>query len=54
MATVYLKPDYTFFGIGDVGATCKDVEQSIQEVKKCSKKNTLLNLLKKMGMILFI
>lgn len=53
MATNYLKPDYIFVAVGDIGGACKDVEQTIQQVNKFDKKKTLLNLLKEMGMILF-
>lgn len=51
MATYYLKPDYIFVAVGEIGGACKDVVQTIMEVGKFEKKSALLNLLKEMGMI---
>lgn len=53
MATNYLKPDYLFVAVGEIGGACKDVFQIIKEVKKFDKKKALFNLLKEMGMISF-
>jgi len=53
MATDYLKPDYLFVAVGEIGGACKDVIQILKEVKKFDKKKALLNLLKEMGTILF-
>lgn len=50
MATSYLKPDYLFVSVGEIGGACKDVVQTVIEVPKFQKKGTLLNLLKDMSM----
>jgi len=49
LATTYLKPDYIFVAVGEIGGACKDVVQTVIEVTKFKKKNALLNLLKEMG-----
>lgn len=49
MATTYLKPDYIFVAVGEIGGACKDVVQTVQEVKKFDKKKILFNLVKEMG-----
>lgn len=54
MAKSYLKPDYIFVAVGEIGGACKDVVQTILQVGKFNKKETLLNLLKEMGMILYL
>lgn len=53
-ATSYLKPNYLFVTMEDVGGMFKDVEQTIQKVNKFNKKMILVNLLKEIGMILFV
>lgn len=52
MATSYLKPDYIFVAVGEIGGACKDVVQTVVEVTKYGKKEALLNFLKDMGMML--
>lgn len=54
MATSYLKSDYIFVAVGEIGGACKDVVQTVLKVTKFEKKTTLLNLLKDMGMFLFM
>lgn len=54
MATSYLKPNYIFVTLDDVEGMFKDVEQTIRKVNKFNKKMTLVNLLKDIGMILFV
>ncbi|XP_027851173.2 ATP-dependent RNA helicase vasa-like [Aphis gossypii] len=58
MATTYLKPDYIFVAVGEIGGACKDVVQTVMEVTKFKKKNTLLDEIKKMencqGTIVFV
>ncbi|KAF0767928.1 ATP-dependent RNA helicase vasa-like [Aphis craccivora] len=58
MATTYLKPDYIFVAVGEIGGACKDVVQTVIEVTKFKKKNTLLDEIKKMencqGTIVFV
>lgn len=54
MATSYLKPDYIFVAVGEIGGACKDVMQTVVKVPKFEKKSTLLNLLRDMGMFLFV
>lgn len=49
MATTYLKPDYIFVAVGEIGGACKDVVQTVTEVKKFDKKKILFNLVKEMG-----
>jgi len=52
MAISYLKPDYIFVAVGEIGEACKDVTQTVVEVAKFEKKKALLDFLKDMGMIL--
>jgi len=52
MATSYLKPDYIFVAVGEIGGACKDVVQTVIEVTKFKKKNELLDVIKKMGMLI--
>lgn len=49
MATTYLKPDYLFVAVGEIGGACKDVIQTVLEVAQFDKKMTLYNLLQEMG-----
>lgn len=53
MATSYLKPDYIFVAVGEIGGACKDVMQSVLQVSKFNKKEALLSLLKDMGLFFF-
>lgn len=50
MATAYLKSNYIFVAVGEIGGACKDVIQTLIEVTKFSKKEALFNLLKDMGL----
>lgn len=50
MATFFLKPDYIFVAVGEIGGACKDVVQTVIEVKRFSKKEALYNLVNDMGM----
>lgn len=52
MATSYLKSDYIFVAVGEIGGACKDVVQTVMEVTKFKKKNILLGVLKEMGMLI--
>lgn len=54
MATSYLKQNYTFVAVGEIGGACKDVVQTIAEVPKFEKKAKLLSLIKEMGKKWFI
>ena len=44
-ASTYLKEDYLFLKVGTVGSACKDVRQTIYEVKKFEKREKLMTLL---------
>jgi len=52
MATTYLKSDYIFVAVGEIGGACKDVVQTVIEVTKFKKKNALLDVIKEMGMLI--
>lgn len=54
MAKSYLKPDYIFVAVGEIGGACKDVVQTVLQVGKFKKKETLHNFLKEMGTVLFL
>jgi len=54
MATSYLKSDYIFVAVGEIGGACKDVLQTVKEVTKFKKKNALLDVIKEMGMFINI
>ncbi|XP_060872445.1 ATP-dependent RNA helicase vasa-like [Metopolophium dirhodum] len=58
MATTYLKSDYIFVAVGEIGGACKDVVQTVIEVTKFKKKNALLDVIKDMencqGTIVFV
>lgn len=53
MATSYLKPNYIFVAVGEIGGACKDVVQTVLEVSKFGKKDALLSILKDMGIVFF-
>ncbi|XP_054864120.1 probable ATP-dependent RNA helicase DDX4 isoform X2 [Amphiprion ocellaris] len=50
MAADFLKTDYLFLAVGVVGGACSDVEQTLMQVTKFSKRERLLDLLKTTGM----
>nr|USE40364.1 ATP-dependent RNA helicase [Rachycentron canadum] len=49
MAADFLKTDYLFLAVGVVGGACSDVEQTVIEVAKFSKREQLLDILKTTG-----
>lgn len=49
LAKSYLKPNYIFVAVGEVGGACKDVIQEIREVSKFDKKKELLKVLESLG-----
>lgn len=49
IAKCYLKPDYVLIAVGENGGACKDVTQTIMEVKKFDKKKMLMNILNETG-----
>ncbi|VVC25389.1 RNA helicase, DEAD-box type, Q motif,Helicase, C-terminal,ATP-dependent RNA helicase DEAD-box, conserved [Cinara cedri] len=49
LAKSYLKPNYIFVAVGEIGGACKDVVQEIIEVSKFEKKKELLKVLKSLG-----
>ncbi|XP_051799334.1 probable ATP-dependent RNA helicase DDX4 [Acanthochromis polyacanthus] len=50
MAADFLKTDYLFLAVGVVGGACSDVEQTLMQVTKFSKREQLLDLLRTTGM----
>ncbi|KAM9836048.1 putative ATP-dependent RNA helicase DDX4 [Aulostomus maculatus] len=49
MAADFLKTDYLFLAVGVVGGACSDVEQTLIQVTKFSKREQLLDILKTTG-----
>jgi len=49
LAKSYLKPNYIFVAVGEVGGACKDVKQEIVEVSKFEKKKELIKVLESLG-----
>ncbi|XP_053555665.1 probable ATP-dependent RNA helicase DDX4 [Bombina bombina] len=49
LAGQFLKPDYLFLTVGQVGGACSDVEQTILEVGQFEKKDKLLEILQTIG-----
>ncbi|XP_050426124.1 ATP-dependent RNA helicase vasa-like [Adelges cooleyi] len=49
MACTYLKQDYVFVAVGEIGGACKDVTQQLIQVQKFSKKGELLKVLEEIG-----
>lgn len=45
----YLKSDYIWVAVGEVGGACKDVIQTFVQVKKFNKKENLVSVLQKIG-----
>lgn len=54
MATSYLKSDYIFVAVGEIGGACKDVIQTVIKVTKFNKKEALFSLLKDMGLFFML
>lgn len=49
LSKAYLKPNYVFVAVGEVGGACKDVKQEIREVTKFEKKKELIKVLDSLG-----
>lgn len=49
LAKSYLKPNYVFVAVGEIGGACKDVIQEIREVSKFEKKKELIKVLESLG-----
>lgn len=49
IAKSYLKPDYVFVAVGEIGGACKEVFQTVIEVAKFDKKNKLVELMREIG-----
>ncbi|KAM9330992.1 putative ATP-dependent RNA helicase DDX4 [Gastrophryne carolinensis] len=49
LAKEFLKPDYLFLVVGQVGGACSDVEQQILDVDEYSKKEKLMEILHNIG-----
>nr|XP_020444961.1 probable ATP-dependent RNA helicase DDX4 [Monopterus albus] len=49
MAADFLKTDYLFLAVGEVGGACTDVEQTFVQVTKFSKRDQLVEFLKTTG-----
>lgn len=49
LAKSYLKPNYVFIAVGEIGGACKDVKQEIREVTKFEKKKELIKVLESLG-----
>ncbi|XP_060846662.1 ATP-dependent RNA helicase vasa-like [Rhopalosiphum padi] len=45
LSKAYLKPNYVFVAVGEIGGACKDVKQEIREVSKFEKKKELIKVL---------
>jgi len=54
LARSYLKSNYVFVAVGEIGGACKDVVQEIREVSKFNKKKELINVLKSLGYICIV
>ncbi|KAJ8262760.1 hypothetical protein COCON_G00152170 [Conger conger] len=50
LAADFLKTDYLFLAVGQVGGACSDVEQIVYEVTQYSKRDKLVELLQTTGM----
>jgi len=53
LAKSYLKPNYVFIAVGEIGGACKDVVQEFRAVSKFDKKKELIKVLKSLGIFLF-
>ncbi|KAJ8286726.1 hypothetical protein GJAV_G00042610 [Gymnothorax javanicus] len=49
MAADFLRTDYLFLAVGQVGGACSDVEQNIVQVTQFSKRDSLMDFLKTTG-----
>lgn len=49
LSKAYLKPNYVFVSVGEIGGACKDVKQEIREVTKFEKKKELIKILESLG-----
>lgn len=49
LSKAYLKPNYVFVAVGEIGGACKDVKQEIREVSKFEKKKELIKVLESLG-----
>ncbi|XP_061118371.1 probable ATP-dependent RNA helicase DDX4 isoform X2 [Conger conger] len=49
MAADFLKTDYLFLAVGQVGGACSDVEQNVTEVTQFSKRDLLMEFLRTTG-----
>ncbi|XP_064164945.1 probable ATP-dependent RNA helicase DDX4 [Anguilla rostrata] len=49
MAADFLKKDYLFLAVGQVGGACSDVEQNVIQVTQFSKRDSLMEFLKTTG-----
>ncbi|XP_050425962.1 ATP-dependent RNA helicase vasa-like isoform X2 [Adelges cooleyi] len=49
LAKKFLKPNYAFVAVGEIGGACKDVVQEIREVSKFEKKKELIKVLQSLG-----
>ncbi|XP_069780496.1 probable ATP-dependent RNA helicase DDX4 isoform X2 [Narcine bancroftii] len=49
LAAVFMKSDYLFLAVGEVGGACGDVQQSILQVDQYSKRNKLIEILTNIG-----
>lgn len=54
LAKTYLKPNYVFIAVGEVGGACKDVVQEIREVSRNNKKKELISLIESLGCLFLI
>lgn len=54
MAKSYLKPNYVFVAVGEIGGACKDVKQEIRAVSKFEKKKELIKVLESLGLFYLI
>lgn len=52
LAKSYLKPDYISVAVREIGRTCKDVIQTVIEVRQFEKKKILITLLRETGQFL--
>lgn len=50
LAKSYLKTNYIFVAVGEIGGACKDVLQTILKTDKFGKKKKVYEFLKEMGM----
>jgi probable ATP-dependent RNA helicase DDX4 len=54
MAKSYLKPNYVFVAVCEIGGACKDVKQEFREISKFEKKKELLKVLESIGLFYLI